>query len=204
MYSQRMNSFSRNIISKLYNAASAPVAATGDALAERQRSVRKTASLLYKRMMNNMGYGQERFKDTLEKEAGEEEAKEEHEKPAATNKEEEVKGQQQELAAAKEQQQDDEQCGTVPKIKLVHEGKRVKVLNKFNTKMVMANITPHIEMRAKVIHSFELEIHRGGGEIVDYSKTFTSPPGMFTILEEIPEYIEECEEKRLDMDNKKV
>ena len=54
MYSQRMNSFSRNIISKLYNAASAPVAATGDALAERQRSVRKTASLLYKRMMNNM------------------------------------------------------------------------------------------------------------------------------------------------------
>ena len=180
------------------------MAATEDALAERLRSVRKTASLLYSRMMNNMGYGQERFKDTLEKEAGEEEAKEEHEKPPATNKEEEVKGQQQELAAAKEQQQDDEQYDTVPKIKLVHEGKRVKVLNKSYTKMVMANITPHIEMRAKVINSFKLEIHRGGGEIVDYSKTLTSPPGMFTILEEIPEYIEECEQKRLDMDNKKV
>ena len=81
-----MNSFSRNIISKLYNAASAPVAATGDALTERLRSVRKTASLLYNRMMNNMGYGQERFKDTLEKEAGEEEAKQQHEKPAATKK----------------------------------------------------------------------------------------------------------------------
>ena len=27
---------------------------------------------------------------------------------------------------------------------------------------------------------------------------------MFTILEEIPQYIEECEQKRLDMDNKKV
>ena len=199
-----MNSFSRNIISKLYNAASVPVAATGDALAERLRSVRKTASLLYNRMMNNMGYGQERFKDTLEKEAGEEEAKQQHEKPAATKKEEEVKGQQQELAATKEQQQDDEQYDTVPKIKLVYEGKRVKVLNKSNTKMGMANITPHIEMRAKVIHSFKLEIYRGGGEIGDYSKTLTSPPGMFTILEEIPQYIEECEQKRLDMDNKKV
>ena len=86
----------------------------------------------------------------------------------------------------------------------MYEGKRVKVLNKSNTKMGMANITPHIEMRAKVIHSFKLEIYRGGGEIGDYSKTLTSTPGMFTILEEIPQYIEECEQKRLDMDNKKV
>ena len=41
-----MNTFSRNAISKLYNAVSAPVAATRDALAERLSSVREAASLL--------------------------------------------------------------------------------------------------------------------------------------------------------------
>ena len=48
--------------------------------------------------------------------------------------------------------------------------------------MIMTNITPHIEMRTKVIYSFKSEIHRDAGEIVDYSKTLTSPPGMFTGL----------------------
>ena len=92
-----------------------------------------------------MEYGLERLKDIVEKEA-EEEAKEQQQ-------EEEVP------AAAKEQQQDDdEQYDKVAKIKLVCEGKRVKEfrvtgnLNKSNTKMIMANITPHIEMRAKVIY----------------------------------------------------
>ena len=55
-------------------------------------------------------------------------------------------------------------------------------LDNANTKMIMTNITPHIEMRTKVIYSFKSEIHRGAGEIVDYSKTLTSPPGMFTGL----------------------
>ena len=73
-----MGTFLRNTISKLYNAVSAPVAATRDALAERLQSVLETASLLYNRMMENMGYGRERLKDIVEKEA------------------EEVKGQQQE------------------------------------------------------------------------------------------------------------
>ena len=99
----------RNTISKLYNAVSAPVAATRDALAERLQSVRETASLLYNRMMENMGYGRERLKDIVEKEA-----------------EEEAKEQQQEPAEAKEQQQnDDEQHDTVARIKLVCEGKRI-------------------------------------------------------------------------------
>ena len=75
----------------------------------------------------------------------------------------------------------------------------------------MANITPRIEMRTKGIYSFKSEIHRGGGEIhrgggevVAYSKTLTSPPGMFTNLEEIQAYIEECEQKQLDLDNEEV
>ena len=41
--------------------------------AERLQSIRDTASLLYNRIMENMGYGQERLKDIVEKEAEEEE-----------------------------------------------------------------------------------------------------------------------------------
>ena len=65
-----------------------------------------------------------------------------------------------EKEAAEEQQDDDddERYDTVTKIKLVRDGKRVKEfrvtgnLNRSNTKMIMAYITPHIEMRVKVIY----------------------------------------------------
>ena len=70
--------------------------------------------------------------------------------------------------------------------------------------MIMANITSHIEMRVKVIYSFESVIYWGGGKIQPYSKTLESLPGMFTGLKEIQECIEECEQKRLDLDNEEV
>ena len=90
--------------------------------------------------------------------------------------EEEAKEQLQEevLAAAKGQQQDDdEQYDTVPKIKLVYEGKHVKefsvtgTLDGPNSRMIMENMTAHIEIRAKVTYSFKSEINRGAGEIKD-------------------------------------
>ena len=125
-------------------------------------------------MMENMGCGQERLKVIVEKEAEEEETKKQQQEPAAAKEEEEeVKDQQQGLAAAIEQQQDDAKYDTVPKIKLMHEGKHMKLfrvtgnLNKSNTKMITDNITPHIEMRAKVIYSFKSEIPRSGAQIVD-------------------------------------
>ena len=93
-----MSSFLRNTVSKLYNAVSAPVAAKRDALAERLRSIRETASLLYNRMMENIGYGREGLKGIVKKEAEEEQ----QQKPAATKEEEEAKELQQEPAAAKE------------------------------------------------------------------------------------------------------
>ena len=144
-----MNTFLRNKISKLYNTVLSLVTATRDALTERLQSVRDIISLLYNRMMENMGYGkQEELKDIVEKEA------EEEEQPAAVKEEAEEE-------EAKEQQQDDddddERYDTVAKIKLMHEGKRVKIfrvtgnLKRSNTKMIMANITPHIKMRVKVI-----------------------------------------------------
>ena len=198
-----MNTFLKKTISKLYNGVSAPVAATRDALAERLQNVRDTASLLHNRIMENMGYGRERLKDIVEKEA------EEEEKPAAAKEEEEAKEQLQGPTAAKEQQ-DDERYDTVAKIKLAHKGKRVKEfrvtgnLSNSNKKMIMANITPHIEMRVKVIYSFKSVIYRGAGEIKPYSKTLDSSRGMFTSLKEIQTFIEECEQKRLDLDNEEV
>ena len=67
-----MTTWVKNQLTKLYNVVSAPVTATRDAPAERLHSVRDTTSLLYNRMIENMGYGQqERLKDILEKEAEE-------------------------------------------------------------------------------------------------------------------------------------
>ena len=65
----------KNQLTKLYNAISAPVTATP---AERLSSVHDTASLLHNRMMENMGYGQERLKD-VEKEVKKEQQQEEEE-----------------------------------------------------------------------------------------------------------------------------
>ena len=67
----------------------------------------------------------------------------------------------------KEQQQqgDDERYDTVPNLKLVYKGMCVKEfrvtinLNCANTRMIMANITPHIKMKTKVIYSLKSE-HR--------------------------------------------
>ena len=92
----------------------------------------------------------------------------------------------------------------------MREGRRVKEfrvtgnLNRSNTKMIMDNITPHTEMRVKVIYSFKSVIYRGNSEIKDYSKTLDSAPGMLTSLKEIQEYIEVCEQIRLDLDNEEV
>ena len=92
----------------------------------------------------------------------------------------------------------------------MYEGRRVREfrvtghLSNSDTKMIMANIPPCIEMSTKVIYSFKSEINCGAGEINDYNKTLTSPPVMFTNLKEIQAYIEECEQKRLDLDNEEV
>ena len=64
-----MNSWFRDTMSNLYNAVSAPVAATRDALAERLQSVRDTVTLLYNRTKEKLGLGRETLKDLVEDEA---------------------------------------------------------------------------------------------------------------------------------------
>ena len=66
-----------NQLTKLYNALSEHVTGTRDAFGGRVQRVRETSSALYNRMMQNMGYGQERLKDIVEKEAEEEQQQEE-------------------------------------------------------------------------------------------------------------------------------
>ena len=65
----------------------------------------------------------------------------------------------------------------------------------------MEKITPIIETRTKVIHAFSCVIYRGQGEIIEYSKTFKAPPGTFSSLSDIKEYIRQCEQKRLDLED---
>ena len=92
-------------------------------------------------------------------------------------------------------------------IKLVENGGRVKVfkttgnLNFDLTDVIMEKITPIIEMRTKVIHAFSCVIYRGQGEIIEYSKTFKAPSGTFSSLSDIKEYIRQCEQKRLDLED---
>ena len=92
-------------------------------------------------------------------------------------------------------------------IKLVENGGRVKVfkttgnLNFDLTDIIMEKITPIIETRTKVIHAFSCVIYRGQGEIIEYSKTFKAPSGTFSSLDDIKEYIHQCEQKRLDLED---
>ena len=92
-------------------------------------------------------------------------------------------------------------------IKLDENGGRVKVykttgnLNFDLTDIIMEKITPIIETRTKVIHAFSCVIYRGQGEIIEYSKTFKAPPGTFSSLDDIKEYICQCEQKRLDLED---
>ena len=72
-----MTSWMRKHLTKLYNVLSAPVTEIRDALAEKLQSVRETASLLYNRMVENMGYGQKRLKNIVEKEAEDKQQQEE-------------------------------------------------------------------------------------------------------------------------------
>ena len=92
-------------------------------------------------------------------------------------------------------------------IKLVENGGRVKVfkttgnLNFDLTDIIMEKITPIIETRTKVIHAFSCVIYRGQGEKIEYSKTLKAPSGTFSSLADIKEYIHQCEQKRLDLED---
>ena len=114
---------------------------------------------------------------------------------------------QQEVNTTGESSTAKEEVTNKTEIKLVENGGRVKVyktignLNFDLTDKIMEKITPIIETRTKVIHAFSCVIYRGKGEIIEYSKTFKAPPGTFSSLADIKEYIHQCEQKRLDLED---
>ena len=93
-------------------------------------------------------------------------------------------------------------------MKLVYKVIRIKEfrvngnLRCVNTSMIMANLTPHIDMRTKAVYSVKSVIHQGG--IVGYYKTLTSLAVMFTSLKKIQAYIKECDQKWLQFENVEV
>ena len=92
-------------------------------------------------------------------------------------------------------------------IKLVENGVRAKVFKTTGnlifdlTDIIMEKITPIIEMRTRIIHAFSCLIYRGQGEIIEYNKTFKIPEKTFSSLVEIKEYIHQCEQKRLNIED---
>ena len=62
----------------------------------------------------------------------------------------------------------------------------------------MHKATPDIEIRTKVVYSFEAE--SPGGDIIVYGRTKSST-GTLTSLQEIEDFIEQCEMKRLDLED---
>ena len=91
-------------------------------------------------------------------------------------------------------------------MRLIEDGRRIKTwritsnLNQSLTDTIMWKTTPDIEMRTKVIYSFKCWVYRGGGEVAPYNKTKGSI-GTLTSLQEIRDFIKECEAKRLDLED---
>ena len=104
-----------------------------------------------------------------------------------------------------------EKLGVRPplRVRLVENQNRIKKyevtgdLNKNVSDLITKAIRTVVEMRTKVIYSFHCSIFRGKNEVVEYYKTFSNNV-TFTSLREIEDYIEQCEMKRLDLDNAEV
>ena len=189
-------SWFRNTIANLYAAVSAPVATTRDALLKRLGDIRSTVTHYYK---NVRGHQPRRtLKDVVEE--------------VAYDGVEDVKH----LYGRKRTEQEDEAVEDVRGLfdegdaehhdELVEDGNRVKAwrfeksLNSPLTGVVMAKITPHVDMRVVVVYSFSCDIYQGDGGVTKYAKS-KSTKGSLSSLADIEAFIEQCEMQRLDIED---
>merc|ERR1711911_67274 len=99
--------------------------------------------------------------------------------------------------------------GAVARMELHSNGAYVKEfrvtwnVNHISTRLIMDKITPHIEMRVKVVYSFSAEIY-GANDISDYGKLIPANGHLFTSIAEVRDYIEQYEQRRLDLDDDEV
>ena len=73
-------------------------------------------------------------------------------------------------------------------------------MNEPLTETIMWKASQDVEMRTKVVYSFMAEIHRGGGEIVKFRK-MKSSTGTLSSIQDIKDFIDQCEAKRLDLED---
>ena len=184
-------------MSKLYDAVSAPVAATRDGVSKRLKSIRDTVTLYYNKAKELL-VPQRTLQDEVEKVAMEDYVGMEDIKH--------MYGREKERKKNTEEEGDVQYLFDGHDMRLVEEGRQVKTwqitkqLNKPLTDTVMWKATPDINMRTKVVYSFKCWIYRGSGEVALYHKTKSSN-GTFSSLSDITAFIEECERKRLDLDD---
>ena len=191
-------SWFKNAISNLYDIVSAPVAATRDGLLKRLGDIHGRVTNLYNRVR-----GRKTLKDIVEEVNYDEINDVKHmfgrEKAEQTDGLEDIKHMYREARARGENEEDDEPG-------LIEDGDRVKVwrfgnsLNSPLTKEVMATITPHVDMRVKVIYSLSCDIYQRDGGVTEYHKSKSTKVSLSS-LAEIKAFIEACEMKRLDIED---
>ena len=192
-----MISYFTNAISKLYDAASAPASATRDALLNRLKSIRDIVTFYYNKAKEHVA-PQRTLKNDVEKVVMQD--------YVGTEDIKHMYGREKKHAGEADGIDDIQYLFDKHEMRLIREGERIKTwkirkeLNEPLTDTVMWKATPDINMRTKVIYSFECWIYRGGGDVAPYYKTKGSN-GTLSSLSDIREFIEECEKKRLDLDD---
>ena len=187
----------RNTIASLYDAVSAPVATTRDALLKRLGGIRKVVTGAYNRIRGHQPR-RTSLKDIVEEVAydGVEDVKHLYGRERTEQEGEaveDVRG----LFDEGDAEHHDE---------LVEDGNRVKAwrfeksLNTSLTGVVMAKITPRVDMRVVVVYSFSCDIYQGDGGVTRYHKT-KSTEGSLSSLADIEAFIQQCEMKRLDIED---
>ena len=176
VYIIKMTFYFRNAISNLYEMVKSPIVGTKDALANRLRGLQEMIGNAYSHVKSRV-YGN-RLKEIVEQEVEREDHQDDVQAPV-------------------------EDADGIEKIK---DGTRVKTwrvarnLNQPLMDKIISKVTPDIDMRTKVIYSFKCEVYQGGGAIAPYNKTKGST-GTLTSLQEIKDFIDECEARRLDLGN---
>ena len=140
-------SWFRNTIANLYDAVSAPVATTRDALSKRLGNIRSKVTDLYNKVRGHPP--QKTLKDIVDE--------------VAYDGVEDIRS----LYEGDGEHHDE----------LVEDGNRVKAwrfeksLNSPLTKTVMTKITPHVDIRVVVVYSFSCDIYQGDGGVTKYHKS---------------------------------
>ena len=98
---------------------------------------------------------------------------------------------------------------TPPRINLIENQTRIRTnevtssVSHDISNLILGTICPAIDMLMRVVYSFSCTIYWGQNQIIEYHKTL-SPNGAFMSLNQIEEYVQQCELWLLNLDDKGV